>query len=97
MVQTQLIIEIHPVAVHLVVDVLVVQLQGATGAVLWWWTSLCSRSDKFQQLSVPDGPQTRSSTFLSSASEGYFAMFWQHFSVCVQLVVEEQVEGRRRV
>ena len=72
MVQTsQLIVEISPVAVLLMVDVPCSAVPaGATGAVLWWWTSLCSRSDKFQQLIVLDGPQIQSPTFLSSASEG---------------------------
>ena len=71
MVQTiQLFIEIPPVAVHVVVDVPVVLLS----AVLWEWTSLCSRSDKFQQRFMLDGPQSQSPTFLSSASEGDFTL-----------------------
>ena len=69
MVQT--IIEIHPVAVHIVVDIPVVQLQGSQVQFVV--------VDKFQQLSVPDGPQIRSSTSLSCASEGAFCCSFAAF------------------
>ena len=38
-------------------------------------------------------PQIRSSTSLSSASEGFFAAVMQHFSASVHLDVEAQVAG----
>ena len=49
---------------------------------------------QFQQLSVPDGPQIRSSTSLSSASEGVFCCIClQHFSASVHPDVEALVAG----
>ena len=72
MVQTmQLILEILPVAVHLVVDVPAVQLQGPQVQFVRVDVAVFMQR-QFQQLSVPDRPQIRSSTSLLSASEGFF-------------------------
>ena len=58
----------------------------------WLWTSLCSCSDKFQQLSVPDAPQIRFS-LCRARLRVYFAAVLQHFSVSVHLDVEAQGGG----